>query len=57
MNWDNRQLKLILTQDVTVSTKQTAESGFFDEEGHLLWHGEETSIISRSLSSTCWSSI
>ena len=55
MNWDNRQLKLILTQDVTVSTKQTAESGFFDEEGHLLWHGEETSIItiSRSLSSTC----
>ena len=59
MNWENRQLKHILTQDVTVSTKQTAESGFFDEEGHLLWHGENLCILIGlphlrcSLSSTC----
>ena len=40
MNWDNRQLKLILTKDVSTSSRNSAESGFFDDDGHPLWHGK-----------------
>lgn len=40
MNWDNQQLKLILTQDVSASSKNSSESTFFDDDGHPLWHGK-----------------
>ena len=40
MNWDNHQLKLILTQDVGTSSKNSTESGYFDDDGHPLWHGK-----------------
>ena len=40
MNWDNRQLKLILTQVASPSSRNSEESSYFDDEGNPLWHGK-----------------
>ncbi len=44
MDWENPQLKLILTRDanapsINCDKTKCVENGFVDENGHLLWHG------------------